>query len=578
MASPARTSSTLPRHAKRLSTTRGGRRRRVLLAVPLAVAVLATAAWGVDTAAGGDVVRNVEVAGRPVGEMDEAELRADIEALADDLTSRTVRLVTSQGELQTTASELGLTLDVDATVERVLDAGRGPMVLRPVEWVRSFVSPHDVDPVISADVDAAYNTIIGLEGANRVPPIEPSMALEDGELVAIPGAPGSGIDVNAVAARLPAAALAGADPIVLTVEPTALAPATTDEQVQAIVDEGNLITDVPLTVEVAGETTEVSPEEQRAWLRLEAPLGEAPSLGLDEEAAVHDLAERFPDLSTPAVNATVTLNDAGAPVVVPGANGTGCCEEGAGDVLLSVMRDGAGSVELETTTQQPEISTEEAESWQIREPVGGVRAWPENRSGEVGPGFTTFHAAGEPRVINIHRIADIVRGAVIPPGGTFSVNEFVGERTSANGFVPAGAIRNGQFVDEVGGGVSQFATTLFNAAYFAGLDIPEYQAHSQYFSRYPRGREATMGFPAPDLVIENTTPFGILIWTSYTDSSLTVTMWSSPFVVAEQTDIDEGSSGNCDVVVTERTRTYPDGSQVTDEFRATYRPGEGRFC
>ena len=48
---------------------------------------------------------------------------------------------------------------------------------------------------------------------------------------------------------------------------------------------------------------------------------------------------------------------------------------------------------------------------------------------------------------------------------------------------------------EIGGGVSQFATTMFNAAFFAGLDIDEYQAHSEYFDRYPCGREATMGYP-----------------------------------------------------------------------------------
>ena len=550
----------------------------MLLAVPLAVVVLAAAAWGVDTAVGGDVVRNVEVVGRPVGDLEQPDLRADIEALAADLTGRAVRLVTSQGELETTAGELGLTLDVDATVDRVLDAGRGPVVLRPVAWLRSFVSPHDVDPVVTTDVDAAYHTIIGLEGANRVPPIEPSVALEDGELVVVPSEAGSGIDVDAVAERLPAAALAGADPIVLTVAPVPLPPATSDEQVAAAVEEANLITDVPLTVEVGGGTTEVSPEEQRAWFRLESPLGEEPFLRLDEDAAIEDLAARFPDLGTPPVDATVTLNDVGAPTVVPGVDGTGCCEPGSGDLLLTAMRDGAGSVELTTTSQPPDITTEEVEAWQVREPVGGVRAWPDNRSDEVGPGFTTFHAAGEARVTNIHRIADIVRGAVIPPGGSFSVNDFVGRRTTANGFVSAGAIRNGEHVSEVGGGVSQFATTLFNAAYFAGLDIPEYQAHSEYFSRYPRGREATMGFPAPDLVIENTTPFGVLIWTSYTASSLTVTLWSSPFVGAEQTDISERSSGACDVVVTERTRTYPDGSQVTDEFRATYRPGEGQFC
>ena len=573
MASTARTSCALPRHLRRLFPKRRNRRKRLLVVVPLVVAVLATAAWGVDTAAGGDVVRNVELAGRPVGGDETAELRAGLEAYAAELAGRTVRLVSSQGELLTTAGELGLTVDVEATVDRVLDVGQDPAVLRPVRWLTSFVSPHEVDPVLRADVDVAYHAILALEGENRVPPIEPAMVLEEGRVALTPGQPGSGIDVPSVAERLPAAAMAGADPIVLTVEPVPLPPAATDADVQAVVDEANLITDVPLAVEVAGQSAEVPPEAQRAWLRLTNP----PALELDEEAAIEDLAARFPDLGTPPVDATVTLGDAG-PVIVPGQDGTGCCEEGSGDILLSAMRDGSGSVTLEATVRPPDRTTAEVEAWGIREPVGGTRAWPDSRAGEVGPGFTTFHAAGEARVINIHRIADLVRGAVVEPGGTFSVNDFVGRRTRENGFVEAGAIRNGEHVSEVGGGVSQFATTLFNAAYFAGLDIVEYQAHSEYFSRYPRGREATMGFPAPDLEFRNTTPFGILIWTSYTGSSLTVTLWSSPFVTVEQTDITERSSGACDVVITERTRTYPDGSQVTDEFRATYRPGEGQFC
>src|SRR5690606_26365690 len=101
---------------------------------------------------------------------------------------------------------------------------------------------------------------------------------------------------------------------------------------------------------------------------------------------------------------------------------------------------------------------------------------------------------------------------------------------------------------------------------------------SEYFDRYPLGREATMGFPAPDLKIKNNTPYGVLIWTSYTDSSLTVTLYSTPYATAEQTGIREGSEGACRVVVTTRTRTYPDGRTEDDTFRARYRPGEGRSC
>ena len=87
-----------------------------------------------------------------------------------------------------------------------------------------------------------------------------------------------------------------------------------------------------------------------------------------------------------------------------------------------------------------------------------------------------------------------------------------------------------------------------------------------------------MGYPAPDLAFKNNTPYGILIWTSYTDTSLTVTMYSTPWATAEQVGISEGTHGNCKVVTTTRQRTFPDGRTATDTFRATYRPGEGQFC
>ena len=116
-------------------------------------------------------------------------------------------------------------------------------------------------------------------------------------------------------------------------------------------------------------------------------------------------------------------------------------------------------------------------------------------------------------------------------------------------------------MEEVGGGVSQFATTLFNAAYHAGLPIPVYQAHSEHFSRYPRGREATMGFPHPDLQWTNDTPYGILVWTSYTDTSITVTLYSTQHAFGQQTGQSEARSGaHCTTVTTQRTITYPDGT------------------
>jgi vancomycin resistance protein YoaR len=126
-----------------------------------------------------------------------------------------------------------------------------------------------------------------------------------------------------------------------------------------------------------------------------------------------------------------------------------------------------------------------------------------------------------------------VRGALIAPGSTFSVNDYVGQRTAAKGFVSAGVIEDGEFKEDFGGGVSQFATTLFNAAFFGGYEIPDYKAHSVYISRYPFGREATLAYPNVDLKIHNDSPFGVVIWPTYTDSSVTVTLYSSRWAVGE---------------------------------------------
>ena len=143
----------------------------------------------------------------------------------------------------------------------------------------------------------------------------------------------------------------------------------------------------------------------------------------------------------------------------------------------------------------------------------------------------------------------------------------------------APVIEDGKLTEDVGGGVSQFATTLFNAAFFAGLDFGEYQSHSLYISRYPYGREATMGYPHPDLVIKNTSPHGVLIWPSYNETSITVTLYSTRFVDSQQTGQSEAQRGNCKRVTTERTRTYlADGRKEVDKVFATYRPKEGVNC
>jgi vancomycin resistance protein YoaR len=403
--------------------------------------------------------------------------------------------------------------------------------------------------------------------------------LVEGTFHVVPGEDGTGIDPEAVAAALPVAA-AEADPgapIRVEVDRGPIPPLGSEDAAREAASAAERLVDQPLEVTTAGGSRVLEPDVLRSWVTLASEPDGVVTVDLDDAKVAASLRAAFADVEGHPVDASFTL-EGGVPVIRPDQVGLICCGDDAADRILSALDGDPRTVALELVEGPAAFTRADAEAWRITQAVGGNNAWRDGAPTTAGPGFTTYHSASGARVINIHRMADLVRGAVVPPGGTFSINGHVGKRTAANGFVSAGAISNGQHVDEIGGGVSQFATTTFNAAYFAGLDIVEYQAHSEYFDRYPRGREATMGFPAPDLKFKNNTPYGILIWTSYTDTSLTVTLYSTPYATAEQTGITESSAGACKVVTTTRTRTFPDGHTEDDTFRARYRPGPGQGC
>jgi len=558
------------------------RRRWLLPAVltPVVLLVLLVIAWAVDTGSG-EVSRNVQLAGVEIGGLTEDELAGRVGDVAADFSSTPVELVVGDATYETTAGEIGLMVDEELTAARALEIGESSFFpARPLAWAASLFSERQALLQLRVNAELVATKVVELEGEDRTPPTEPTVELVDGAFVVVPGQDGTGVDPAEVARRLPgaaeaAAADAGAIRLELSTGP--IPPvAGEDAARQAVVDAEALVSE-PVEIRTTGGARTITPEQLRPWVRLVSNSDGSLLITFDQAETDSSLRRAFADIDGRPVDASFTLGDTG-PVIRPDQPGKVCCGDDTGATILASLQGGVRSVELTLVDGPAPFTVADAEAFGIREPVGGNNAWRNGAPTTAGPGFTTYHDAGGNRVINIHRMADLVRGAVIAPGASFSINDHVGKRTAENGFVSAGAISNGEHVDEIGGGVSQFATTTFNAAYFAGLQIDSSQAHSEYFSRYPRGREATMGFPAPDVVFTNDTPYGIMVWTSYTSTSLTITLYSTPYARAEQTGIVEGKSGNCDVVTTTRTITYPDGKTATDKFRATYRPGEGQLC
>lgn len=141
--------------------------------------------------------------------------------------------------------------------------------------------------------------------------------------------------------------------------------------------------------------------------------------------------------------------------------------------------------------------------------------------------FTTYHDCCEPRVHNIQLMARTLDGYIVMPGEEFSINDVVGPRTRSKGYVSAPVLCNSGYCNGIGGGISQFATTMFNAIFWGGYEDVYHRPHSIWIDRYPVGIEATLGYPSLDVAFINDTITPVTIRTRYTATSLTVELWGN---------------------------------------------------
>jgi vancomycin resistance protein YoaR len=531
-----------------------------LAAIPL----LATVGWAIDARLhDGEVSRNVTLAGRRVGGLGSQELAAAVDDLTRRWGSTPVEVHASPTALRATAAELGVAVDPAATTAAALRTGRsGSLPARVWSWAVSALRPRRAPLRVRIDTAALRRALATRDAGPTQAPVEPTITWRKGRFEVVPGRPGRGIDAEALADAIVDAA-AGGGPIRVEARRTTVRPRFDDDRAAALAEEATRLTRSGIPVRAGDTTATVPAASLRSWITARAGADDL-ELALDPDETLAGLARLLAGAGTKPQDASFRVTADGL-VPTPARPGTACCAPAAVDRLLAaVLHRPDQPVELPLRTVAPKRTEAEAARLGIKEPVAS---------------FTTRHKCCEPRVRNIHRIADLVRGAIIEPGDTFSVNGYVGKRTTDKGFVVAGVIENGEFKEDVGGGVSQFATTLFNAAFFAGLEFREYQSHSLYISRYPYGREATMGWPHPDLKIYNPTPYGVLIWPTYTDTSITVTLYSTKYWASvTQGTQTKGTRGSCTVVTTQRLRTLPDGTVKTDTVRATYRAAEGVDC
>jgi len=476
-----------------------------------AVFVLLFTAYGLTRLLSrGEVMGRVEVAGTPIGGLDEGQALSALLGVENDFVSRPAVFNIEGKFVSMQPPEAGLDIDEQAIADEAMRVGRDGNVFSEFAWWFGHVFERVHLPVRGSVDDVAIEAVFDTWDSEVISlPASPGgVILEEGDPTPVYPKVGTGVDRPGARAVVEATLLA-LEPGSTAIPTTTIVPVLTNEDVDRAVAEAESMLEGPIRLDHNETEATFSVEQLTGAFRSETLTESSPRIVNSFDPAIVDgfLDAIREDVEAEPVNAGFEI-EGDSISIVPGANGTAIdAEETAvrlAEVGLTSSR--VGQLPL-VEAAEPEITTEYLEGLGIAHLVSQ---------------FTTYHDCCQDRVLNIHTIADAVDMTIILPGQTFSLNDHVGERTLEKGYLPAGTIVAGELEDTVGGGVSQFTTTLYNAVFWGGYEDVEHKPHSYYFSRYPEGVEATLNWRTPDLKFRNNTDKGILIDTRYTDTSITV--------------------------------------------------------
>ncbi|MCR6687918.1 VanW family protein [Cellulomonas sp.] len=496
--------------------------RRVLIGTGVAL-LLVGAYVGASYATGDRVPRGTTVAGVDIGGLGRAEAVALLESELTPSADSSLDVVAREVQAQIDPVDAGLTFDAEATV----DGLTGVELAEPARLWHQVVGLGAHEPVTQVDRAALDRSIEALGTSLSQAPVDGAVVFVDGAAQATPAQDGWAVDAPAAAEAITSGWLEAAQPLELpttVVEPTI----TQAEADAALQDVAEPLVSAPVSVEVEGKLAVLQPATVAAAASMQPVDGDL-SLVLDGEALAEEVVDQLPDgVLTEAADAQFEFKG-GKPVVVPGVPGTTVDPEGlaAAVATASTAQDRTATVEL--TQTDPEESTEALEELGVKEIVSE---------------FSTPLTSETRRTINIAQGLENITGVLVRPGETFSLTEALGPIDAAHGFVQAGAIVNGEHSDAWGGGLSQVSTTTFNAAYFAGMEDVEHTPHSEWFSRYPEGREATIFTGVIDMKWKNTTPYGALLQGWVKDGRAYVRIWGT-----EYWEVETSTSGRSGVVM-----------------------------
>ncbi|HWD04615.1 MAG TPA: VanW family protein [Amycolatopsis sp.] len=530
----------------------------------------------------GDVPRGVLVAGIDVGGLTHADAEAKLRTELQPRLTRPVPVHAGDVTATLVPADSGLGLDWPATLAQ---AGHQP--LSPITRILSFFTTREVGVVTRTDHEQVEQAVRGLAATElNHPLVEGSIGFRpaaNGSVTPYPIEPRQSQELTDVPAAVQNVVDDWLSQRGVTLRMAVTPPKATSAGVHALLDE--VVTPAvaaPVTLHGHGKDATLTPAAIAAAFQFAPGQGGMVELRIDQSKLQKAVQGDLASTETDGKNAEIVFSS-GAPVVQPSEDARKINWATTFKPLTAVLAKPAGrDLTVAYDAAKPSLSTDDANALGIKELIGE----------------STTNGLTGPAVTNVKALAAAVTGAIVKPGETFSLSS-----RTPSGYVSAPANEDGTGPSVLGGGISQLASTLYNAAYAAGLGDGGHVAHDHYLNRYPAGRDAEAldgnGNPV-DLKITDTDDTGFAIQASMSGDSVTVQIWGTKHYrvdgrtgaptgeIAPTVQFGPGPDGTCHpsagapgFSVTD-TRVFYDlatGAEVREETRnTTYAPQPVVIC
>ncbi len=481
------------------------RRGGIGLALLLAVAALVGLAFAGPRS---QLAPGIAIAGVDVGGMNVDEARAVLAARSRELAGTAVTFTAGKQRFAVTPQQLSIDIDWAGAVARAQGAGGGFGPLRGYRRLRARLTGIEIAPDVQAYTAALNFKVSQFARSTDRQHVEASLRLRGLAVEVVPGQSGQKLDRDATEQTLVRAlgSLERTGPVQLPVEVDPVQVTTADLAEAKAQAELAISSPVRLAY---GETRYKLPRWRVAEL-LSLPQDGATHVAIAGPGADAYFQKLQRTVDRKPVDARFVVRS-GAIGIVPAKDGLTLDVPATAKALLAAaVSPNRRVAEIAVVAAPPERSTADAKAMGIERRLSS---------------YTTLYAGSADRISNLRLAVSLLDGALVAPGMTFSLNEEVGERTLESGFRSAPVIVADEYSEAVGGGVSQVATTVFNAAWEAGLKIAERNPHSLYISRYQLGRDATVNYPDLDLKFVNDTPKWVFVSGAAGGSGITVSIY-----------------------------------------------------